>query len=352
MIDYRENTVSSEHKRPPLIGKIDEVIAMYKGTDRGIKDGVSTIETVCEVADVNSGQVIDLSTATDFERDACSYLNAVTTIAGKGGICDVLGVAILPQSIYERKTPGDLESSLVPDDRGEVRFIEQSMKMFEMGKATACDRWYILDEYFTYHRDNLPIRGKPQAFFKKRLQRAAKLEGFHIAVTENPLDVAVHIYVDTLINYEEKIRPKSWCHFGPDCNFTYDDVSMPSSDDVEIVFRRQLQILRGVSPNVAKAIVAKYPCMNDLIVAYNEHVAPETMLTNLPVEGRALTKNGKTPRVGPAISRKVWNLVGKPVVKIEPRIDKDEGDAVQPSDIPSDDDGSFDLEKTGKRQKR
>lgn len=230
-------------------------------------------------------------------------------------ICDNTYVNLL---LIERKTISDLLSSIKSDGRYKeqktrlkaMRDLDKNLRVqyliegiFHTQKTdryfTDIDRKIVSGAYVgTIVRDQIPI-----LLTKDFDDTMATLYKICTLIIENPDDFTtlantLDDTVDTPDNKDYMIPIK---------------IKKSENRDSRWCYLAILQQIQGVSDQVAVTIAEHYPNLQSLINAYasagKDHA---TLLENIVLPDRKLTKTGKLRTIGTALSEHIWISLGKP----------------------------------------
>lgn len=180
----------------------------------------------------------------------------------------------------ERKTYSDLSASIA-----DGRFSQQRESMKETGTKVL----YII-EGANQPRSELDSRRVLGA-----LENLAIVHGISVLPTRSTAETAL-----ALQHIQKKLSAQPERKEG---EAVVQKIIRRKDQIMANVLLHQLQVVTGVSMDVAKAIVAVYPTMRDLVLAYEslkEEDTRKTLLQDLPVNKR---------RVGPAVSQRIYQAL-------------------------------------------
>ena len=89
-------------------------------------------------------------------------------------------------------------------------------------------------------------------------------------------------------------------------------IEKSENKDARWCYLAQLQQIPGVSDQVAMEIAKVYPNLFSLLNAFTKSQNPASMLENMILPDRKLTKTGKPRTIGPVLAENIWLNLGSP----------------------------------------
>lgn len=225
----------------------------------------------------------------------------------RAGVEDKLENLIL----IERKTISDMLSSIKADGR----YKEQKTRLKALqGLEPSLRIYYLIEGIFSVQ--------KTDRFFTE-IDRKIMAGAYIGTIVRDGIPVMVTKDLPDTINTLQKIvnlifeYPESFKSSNNEGEYTVPvKIKKSENRDARWCYLAQLQQIQGVSDQVALAIAEVYPNLQSLIDAYvaasKEGKDLATLLENLVLPDRKLTKTGKSRSIGPALSETIWISLGSP----------------------------------------